>query len=169
MRILNGLRRFGVVGLLTVAAALSSCQTTSGTDNETKVIGPNFHSTVDPSVASGDPRLARVAHDLAGVWHGSASGAGTGGLKITLAIENVTKGSSANTLKAKGYTASERSGGLGRLTDIDIRVADSGYNLVFETRAGHVEAHSITQPGVLEGQISTGRIRADLSLVKASD
>lgn len=168
MRILNGLGRFGAISLLVAAAALSACQTTSGTDSETKIIGSDFRTTIDPSVASGDPRLAKAAKELAGIWNGSASGAGTGGVKITLAIESVTKGSSANTLKAKGYTASERSNGRGRPTDIDIEVKDSGYSILLNAASGRVEAHSISQPGVMEGQITTGRGVAHLTLTKSS-
>ncbi|WP_431854262.1 hypothetical protein [Azospirillum sp.] len=168
MRILNGLGRFGTISLLAAAAALSACQTTSGAGSETKIIGSDFRSTIDPSVTSGDPRLANVAKELAGIWNGSANGAGTGGVKITLAIESVTKGLSNNTLKAKGYTASERSNGRGRPTDIDVEVTNGGYSILFDAASGRVEAHSISKPGAMEGQVITGRGRADLTLTKAS-
>lgn len=168
MRVLNGLGRFGAISLLAAAAALSGCQTTSGAGSETKIIGSDFRTSIDPSVASGDPRLANVAKELAGIWNGSANGAGTGGMKITLAIESVTKGSTSNTLKAKGYTASERSNGRGRPADIDIEVKDNGYSIVVDAASGRVEAHSISQPGVMEGQITTGRGVAHLTLTKAS-
>lgn len=166
MRILNDLGRFGAISLLAAAAALSACQTTSGAGSETKIIGSDFRTTIDPSVASGDPRLANVAKELAGIWNGSANGSGTGGVKITLAIESVTKGSSSNTLKAKGYTASERSNGRGRPADIDIEVKDNGYSIVVDAASGRVEAHSISQPGIMEGQITTGRGVAHLTLAK---
>lgn len=168
MRILKGLGRFNAIGLLVAAAALSACQTTSGVSGETKIIGSDFRTTIDPSVASGDPRLANVAKELAGIWNGNANGAGTGSVKITLAIESVTKGSSNNTLKAKGYTFSERSNGRGRPTDIDVKVTNSGYSILFDAASGRVEAHSISKLGAMEGQVTTGRGRADLTLTKAS-